>query len=607
MSQNAIFSHLRIFLDPGCAGRPKIARALKAAGADLVSDPRDCSIILVQGETPTGQRFLREWGGEKTVLETLWVQRCTEAGRILQQSDNWGSCRAEINSTIPLDDDPDEQQHSSLPTPRITPVEMSASAPPSWAMGQPPSGQLLAQQQHQAVFLPSNDLVNQQPQLPTNDPTSVYNMVLFDIVQRNGVLPYLQSNANAFAAPGNPPGLLPQDPPPPTTSSTSRSTSVDLKGKGRQQSGAIFTSSTGSPLSFYVALEVQKRSSLISSIKKNGGVISSHLATADYAVLSFRAKDWTASLESVLALNGTPVKAAFIYDSIEADELQDFTQYKFEVPEKLQKKIDASSRPLSTNHKPTSGSISTKPTAKSSSVKTEPPERASKAVVAPQQQTVPVITPQPTPQTEPPERPRSPTPPPVSTRVLYSANKYRYPAVEDEYAVRYAAVLFERDRMTSMNYLAKKLSQKLPHHSENAWNTRLGQNLKTPIEDVKKRAFIAYRKKAHREDNNGESTNKRPRSDQAPNQPPPVAPVAPAASTSADLEREIQLVAKYFFDGADGEETREGETEAEKDARIWAQLTRKVTCKTEESWETFYNTHHARVSEAYSALLATEN
>ncbi|KAJ7071088.1 hypothetical protein C8F01DRAFT_1109072 [Mycena amicta] len=609
---STLFAPFRVFIDPGCEGRPKTIRALKAAGADIVSDPKVSDFLLVQGNTGTGQWFIREYGPERVVLECAWVATCISAGRLLKEPDNWGGCRAIPDPSIPIDED-DLDEPSTLPTPRITPVE-----PASWPPRQLSSNNHLAQQ---PALLSSNNFQQQQFTGVRTDPNDIYGMVLADIMQ-SGLVPYPSAPSGGafvpqFAPVGSqPPGLLPHGHGSSTSTSISRSSSVDLKGKGRASVGAtssesgIFTSEKGKPLTFYVALEVPKRSNVISEIKRNGGQMS-HQVVADFAVLSFRSRDFSNLLESVISSNGTAVKVAFVLDSVEEERLLDPTRYAFDVPEKLQKKLLKTSTSRSAPTAPSgSKSISgRKPSTmavKPAPVKAEPVKESTtkkKSVKVETKSTTVNTAPAAASEPDVSNRPRSPPPPPSSTRVLLSAGKYRYTPEETEYAIQYATYLFERDRLTSYTTLAKKLHEKMPHHTEGAWSTRLSQNLRSDIDDVKKRALIAFRKREHQEGSRAEPTTaKRPRLSD-----PASSTHASTSTSSTDLvEREIQIVAKFFADGADREEPVGNETQAEKDARVWGQLTQRVRSTTEESWEIFYNKNHTRIMQAYSTIIEGE-
>lgn len=63
-------------------------------GATLCHDPRSAKYILVHPQSDTGRQFIRDWGTDagKVVLNHLWVQKCSAAGRVLGADDNWGNC-----------------------------------------------------------------------------------------------------------------------------------------------------------------------------------------------------------------------------------------------------------------------------------------------------------------------------------------------------------------------------------------------------------------------------------------------------------------------------------------------------------------------------------
>ncbi|KAF7310861.1 BRCT domain-containing protein [Mycena chlorophos] len=494
-----------------------------------------------------------------------------------------------------------QKSSATLPTPRISPVDATPSSS-SWAIGGHPPFHLA---QPHAIPHPA---MYQQPIpqfMPTMDPNHVYNMVLMDMMQQNGLMSYAPGQAmpnGAASGMGIPMAFAPQLPglvPPPTQFAPplaqAQPASIDVKGKGRAVDvGKIFTSSTGEPLTFYIALDVSKRATVISDVKRNGGKIA-HQPTANYGVLASRGKDFVTLYNSVTCSNGLAVKPSFVADSISQGTLMDPTRYQFDPPEKQPRAKRTASG-------------STAAPKQASAAKPGPVNDSTSAPVSKAaNQSQPASEHEQSVDSE--DRPRSPTPPPASTRILFSANKYRYPPVEDEYALRYAAVLYERDRLMSYGYLAKKLSEKLPHHSEAAWASRLSQNLRASVEDVRKRALIAHRKREHAEGKmRAESIAKRPRLGEAAGDEQSSASPAPAkapAPTEDVIARDVEIVARFFFEGADGDEKQENESDAERDARIWAQLAQRTRCTADANgWESFYSTHHEQVSVVYNALLA---
>ncbi|KAK0478212.1 hypothetical protein IW261DRAFT_210716 [Armillaria novae-zelandiae] len=120
-----------IFVDPGAGGiigRPKLLRSLRKLGASLCHDPRSAQYILVHPQSDTGRQFIRDWGTDpgKVVLNHLWVQKCSAAGKVLGPDENWGNC-ATHDDGLPIGSTEEEDVKSPLPTPRETPVDARPS------------------------------------------------------------------------------------------------------------------------------------------------------------------------------------------------------------------------------------------------------------------------------------------------------------------------------------------------------------------------------------------------------------------------------------------------------------------------------------------------
>ncbi|KAK0506369.1 hypothetical protein EDD18DRAFT_28959 [Armillaria luteobubalina] len=136
-----------IFVDPGAGGiigRPKLLRSLRVTlaacstcivltvgqklGATLCHDPRSAQYILVHPQSDTGRQFIRDWGTDpgKVVLNHLWVQKCSAAGKVLGADENWGNCTTHDDG-MPIGSTEEEDVKSPLPTPRETPVDVRPS------------------------------------------------------------------------------------------------------------------------------------------------------------------------------------------------------------------------------------------------------------------------------------------------------------------------------------------------------------------------------------------------------------------------------------------------------------------------------------------------
>ncbi|KAJ6509479.1 hypothetical protein C8R47DRAFT_27300 [Mycena vitilis] len=521
-----------------------------------------------------------------------------------------GHAFANNNNVPPLHQQPIHNQMPPFPPP----PGAQQSFPPYYAPQQLPTGIAIDPNIYSLVVM---DLMHQRGLLPPwGSLPGMQNGMHPGYLLPQGVNPMMNQN-QAPQIHSQPPGLIPESHDhalSPAASdrfspSFSRRSSVDLKGKGKAVAYAsrgsssssrpaadysphkIFTTDSGEPLTFYVAIEVNKRSDVLSHIKRNGGQISTR-TTADFAILSFRSKDFETLLETVLSLKGTPVKPAFVIDSVQQNMLLDPSQYKYELPPKVQKS-GAPRSPAKTDAEKKQAVAARKARAR----------QAKKEAVVKEERNSPAVS-----------RPHisSPTPPPVHTRVLLHGDKYRYPEVEDDYVRSYAAVLFDRNLDMSYATLAAKIHTKMPHHTEKGWNHRLTQTLRADIEEVKKRVGIAHRKEQHRHSQRStaeEPLAKRTKlSDNA--EATQRAEVTEDASRQTvdddDVEQDLSAVAHFFANGGDTEPSEGDEEQSEKDARVWRKLTDKTPCRTETSWEVFYNKHHSRVMELYDIIVDTQ-
>ncbi|KAF8213105.1 hypothetical protein K438DRAFT_1075477 [Mycena galopus ATCC 62051] len=649
---------IKFFVDiHGIPSRGRLIRTLQTQGASVETDPKAADLILVQSDDRSGQHYIRVWGSEKPVLESTWVSKAITAGRLLKEADEWGGCLAVEDSSMGEDSD-----QNPLPTPRITPVETNAQTfsvpfqpPPNahsprhsqqpFPMNEPPNippapfqqpifpNQMLQYAQQPGVQQPFQPYGAAQPQPFANTgiqlDQNVY-LALVDMAQRgllagyggapsgpqNGMHPGF---ANPVMGMGpmqsqqfhqQPPGLIPPvhhqySASPPISA---RQSPRPLKGKGKAASydprpssrpssssnsvktEKIFTTQSGQPLTFYVAIDVKKRADILNTIKRNGGQISTQ-TTADFAILSFRSKDFDTLLETVLSCNGTAVKPAFVLDCVEENMLLDSTQYEYDVPQKLLRKAQ-------------NAASAAKPKAASS--RKGNARKTKEAVAVKAERSSPVLS--------APSRPHppSPSPPPEHTRVLFfnkSANNvYYYTQEEDQYTLTYIKALFARDAELSMNILGSKLHGKMPHHSTAGWITHL-KGLEKDIEELRKRARIALRKEAHEQSQQSNANvppakrRKLSGGGEAVEQAAAASPSALASgsgqtgpqATAAAEEQDLITVTRFFANG-----------DAAGDEDHWQKLTEKTRCRTEASWEVFYEKHHEKVAELYAELVPQE-
>jgi hypothetical protein len=136
------------------------------------------------------------------------------------------------------------------------------------------------------------------------------------------------------------------------------------------------------------------------------------------------------------------VKPSFVLESVEQNILLDASKYQFDLPEKLRRKKAATASP----------SKSDVEKRQAVNLRRAKSRKTKKDAAAKAERNSPGL-----PRTHVP----SPSPPPEYTRVPLNGGKYRYPKVEDEYVLRYAAVLYERDQQMSYAAFAAKLHAKV--------------------------------------------------------------------------------------------------------------------------------------------------
>ncbi|KAF5385227.1 hypothetical protein D9615_001472 [Tricholomella constricta] len=736
-------SQWSVFVEAGgIIGRPKLIRALKKAGAIVCSDPKAAQVILVDSSSPQGKLFIRDWGKDanKAVLEYSWANRSIAVGRILDRDEQWGGFLA-VDDGLPIVKD--EAEHNPLPTPRITPVEvstferknsipqsrMSIDVPSEISQPTPqpfqngvayssdpnvplPSQQLqpqlpphvlatlMAQSQAMAQSFPQSQFTNMIPnfQFPAgsdNLPQAMMNVMnpSYYAFMHQGMMPWNATAGQNFGASFlNPqmnsmnPGQIPQDPVNVNTGYTpnsssmpthgsiespqspsgippslrrkspvlSRSTPSSYTSSGQMRSASpanyfasmssytstqstpgsvppllstLFRSKTGRELSFFVQVDLNNRSKVVSAIKKNGGKIVTSNMTADYAILYSRSKTFEHLLESTLTAGRPAVSASFVYDSVEQNKILDPSPYEFDPPKpsmrgkrKRGKSEDddddefpkdiAERKRLERNRRQTERRHALRLKEETSPVKKakisfeETSRPCSEVQDSLLQRSQSVL--------DEPSRPRSPTPPAEHTRIRRgSSDGFMYSDHEVDYCRRYVKVLLERDHRISNSAIAQALSKKMDNHSLGSWKTFLtAKKFGTEYEELRKRASIAYRKVQ----SNREASQPQEKVEAGPsgtrNSPPrnlkPEPPSVPEVSKENLLEREVEIVAQFFATGG-GQENAEEENADEENAdedidKVWSRLTGQVQCQSAISWEEFYSEYHEAVGKRYNEL-----
>ncbi|KAG6898049.1 hypothetical protein C0992_006527 [Termitomyces sp. T32_za158] len=200
----------RIFVSAnGITGRPKLVRTLKKAGAVICSDPKQANVILVDATSDTGREFIREWGGDtdKVVLQHTWVAACLAASKVLAKDDEWGGFLT-LDDGLPIAKEGTisaEDTVNPLPTPRITPMEVSSSASGQSAPTPVPNTPSVSQPSLQDAV--SNDSLHTYPQNNAFTSQQMYQQafaIMAQMQQQTFAQPNLMSFQNPYSGSNGP-------------------------------------------------------------------------------------------------------------------------------------------------------------------------------------------------------------------------------------------------------------------------------------------------------------------------------------------------------------------------------------------------------------------
>ncbi|KAF8078683.1 hypothetical protein FPV67DRAFT_1466082 [Lyophyllum atratum] len=735
-------SQWRVFVEAGgIIGRPKLIRTLKKAGAIVCSDPKQAQVILVDSSSDQGRLFIRDWGNDanKVVLEHSWVKESIAAERVLQD-DRWGGHLAVDDGVPIMKEEKDNTLKSPLPTPRITPVEVTTSVrmpsvPPAPMPFNVPPESTQQPFQNGVLYAPGVDVRprSQPPQLPPHTlppyiqpsqammqsfppsqhastthglpfptgPSNIPQQAMLNymaqcLMQQQNMVPWNVPVGQNFGPPPffNPQAIsqYPQDPhhlppnahmnyspnssyisaigstnsplspsgiPPslrrkspvisrstptsytsnagtrsasPVNYSSSMSSQLTTRptlGPAPTPSSSLFTSKTGQELSFFVQVDLNNRSKVVTAIKvclmvlqcmyvahvcqRNGGKISTSNTTADYAILYSRSKTFDHLLMSTLAAKRPAINASFVHDSVEQNKILDLSPYEFEAPNttargkrKREKSAnhewddDAERKRLEKNRRRTERRQQQRKIKEESSP-TKKPKVKSKDASWPRSEVTTMASPGPsTVSSDDLSRPRSPTPPAEHTRVRRGTGEgFLYSEHEWDYIRRYVPMLLKRDHRMSMTGIAHSLHSKMDNHTLGAWRTFLGgPSFGAEFEAMRKRASIAYRKaQSQHETSQSEGTGEA----RHPGISPPLASTLSTVDGDARprtlVDEDIEFAAQFFAHGGD-----ENSIDDSAD-RVWARFLEQVKPQTAESWSTFYNDHYEEVSARYNQLV----
>lgn len=371
----------------------------------------------------------------------------------------------------------------------------------------------------------------------------------------------------------------------------------------RKNSGEVFLDDQGQPLTFFVQVDLQGRSGVVSNIKKNKGKVIGSIADANYVILFTRSQTFQGLLSEAHACDKVPIQSAFVADCIAENTLLDESEYTLDTGVSVQhaKRGKPSSAffefvqaeiPSIKKESPKSAS-KPKPKAK----KTTPAEMPTKKVKKRSAPTSPQISAPPPPSSKEAKSRvrRSPTPPPPETRKSMRDGKFHFTQPEIEYFCQYAQFLLHDDPTMSTTVLLQAIHKKMPHHSLGSWQMQVSSKLKTQLIDIRKRANIAFRKSL-----NGNSEKSTGEERPGPSKKPRLAalPATPTVS-QATLEREdFEVICEFFANGGGDDDD---------DERVWERLSQHRPCKSAESWPEYYTTHQSEVYARIEELVRSSN
>ncbi|KAF8560306.1 hypothetical protein OG21DRAFT_1502618 [Imleria badia] len=367
----------------------------------------------------------------------------------------------------------------------------------------------------------------------------------------------------------------------------------------RKKHGEIFLSGSGQPLRFFVQVDLHGRHTVVTNIKKNKGKIVNNIADADYLILFSRSDTFQGLLSEATALGKSPILAAFVADCIEEGALLDETDYILESVAKVKALKRGRQNAFSIKvETPVSFSQQTNIVKPKSSLATDGGKKSrgtpSKSSTDKKLKKQPRSAPsKPTVEKrEDSTASRPPTPPPASTRRLMSSGKYLFTEAEDEYFLCLAKHHLTRDPTISNTALVHRLHELMPHHTFASWGAHIDKKLKGAVEDIRKRANIAKRKRDNEAASqnlsqgpvNGGIPSKRRILNTAEGNDIPLNPSQPSQQ---DLERQDFEVITQFFASGGGDD--------DDDERVWQELEKHRQCRSASSWPEYYAAHEKQV------------
>ncbi|KAI0961659.1 hypothetical protein AcV7_000704 [Taiwanofungus camphoratus] len=338
-----------------------------------------------------------------------------------------------------------------------------------------------------------------------------------------------------------------------------------------QNSGEVFKTDLGEAMTFVVQVDIRNRKDIVQAIKKNGGRIISEISQADIVVLSQSSKSFPDLLVQTENASKIAVQASFVTDCIEEGALLDEHTYSFEgVALKRRRGRHSTPSPKkkdSATTKKSKGGTTPVWKEKVGAIKNQEKEESQTAAPGIVHSAL--------------------SPPPPMNIMPFQAGKNFFSPQERAYFQLYVPILLSRDPDMSLNAIARKMWEKMPHHSTASWNSFVGRQ-RGDIENCRKKAFIALRKAAR--DSVPQELNFLPAS--TPNRAP-----GPSNSQSPVSKSDFQVITEFLADGGADNRT---------DDEVWATLADLYHSRTAPGWREYWEQSGAEINAEVQRLVGTQ-
>jgi len=159
----------------------------------------------------------------------------------------------------------------------------------------------------------------------------------------------------------------------------------------------------------------------------------------------------------------------------------------------------------------------------------------------------------------------------------------------------YVKRLMQRDHAISNTAIGNKLHQRMPHHSVQSWGMYVSKTVRAEVEEMRKRAGIAYRLGTTAQRQDLGSPSKKPRLKDPTNEPKHSVPHQHTPPTSPTAEEEdLDVICNFFASGQGNDED---------DELVWENLTKYKRCKTASEWPEFYKQREQLINDRIRMLL----